>query len=351
MTSPLLSVRGLKTRFLEGGRSARVVDGVSFDIREGETLALVGESGCGKSVTALSILRLVPSPPGEIEGGEVLFRDRDLLRLSAREMRRVRGAEIAMVFQDPMTSLNPVQPVGKQIAEAVRAHHRRSRSDARRRAVELLGRVGIPAPEERARAYPHQLSGGMKQRALIAMALACEPALLIADEPTTALDVTVQMQIIDLLRGLKAASGLSLLLITHDLGVVAELADRVAVMYAGSIVEMGPVESVFDEPRHPYTAGLFASLPRLHVPGRALRVIPGEVPDPFDYPSGCRFRPRCPFEIPACADAPPLLVEAAPGHGSACIRLVDGRLPALSGGAAPAMPGGAAPAWPGGTAP
>jgi peptide/nickel transport system ATP-binding protein/oligopeptide transport system ATP-binding protein len=333
---PLLSVRGLSISFERDGRRARAADGVSFDVAPGETLALVGESGCGKSVTALGILRLIPEPPGRIEGGEVLFRGRDLLRLPAGDLRAVRGREIALVFQDPMTSLNPVFTVGEQIAESVRAHTRASARAARARAVSLLERVGIASPAERARCYPHQLSGGMKQRAMIAMALACEPALLIADEPTTALDVTVQAQIIEVLRKLREETGLAVLLITHDMGVVAELADRVAVMYAGRIVEEAPASGLFDRPLHPYTAGLFASLPRLHAPKEPLHAIPGEVPDLFGYPSGCRFRPRCPLAVEACAAAVPPLADAAPGRRTACIRAEGGRLPPVDFAAVPA---------------
>jgi oligopeptide/dipeptide ABC transporter ATP-binding protein len=333
---PLLSVRGLSIAFERDGRRARAADGVSFDIARGETLALVGESGCGKSVTALGVLGLIPEP-GRIEAGEVLFRGRDLLRLPARDLRAVRGKEIALVFQDPMTSLNPVFTVGMQIGEALRAHGRASGRSARARAVSLLERVGIPSPRERAECYPHQLSGGMKQRVMIAMALACEPALLIADEPTTALDVTVQAQIIDLLRALRQETGLAVLLITHDMGVVAELADRVAVMYAGKIVEEAPAGELFDRPLHPYTTGLFASQPRLHAPKEPLRAIPGEVPDLFGYPAGCRFRPRCPLAIEACSTAMPPLAEAVPGRRTACIRAEGGNLPPVDFAVAPAV--------------
>ena len=324
---PLLSVRNLQTYFYRDGRVARAVDDVSFDIHPGETLTLVGESGCGKSVTALSLLQLVPSPPGEIVGGEVFLGGRDLLRLGATELRRVRGGEMAMIFQDPMASLNPVYTVGKQIAEAVRTHTSASRGSARRRAIELLDRVGIPSPSTRVDAFPHQLSGGMKQRVLIAMALACEPRLLIADEPTTALDVTIQAQVMDLLREVQKSSGMSILLITHDVGVVAELADRVAVMYGGKVMELAPVDAIFEKPSHPYTVGLFEAQPGRHAPGEVLHVIPGEVPDPFSFPSGCRFRVRCPLAVDACTTEVPPLVEVSPGHFSACIRVEDGKLP------------------------
>jgi len=324
---PLLSVRNLKTYFYRDGLVARAVDDVSFDIDAGETLVLVGESGCGKTVTALSLLQLVPSPPGEIVGGEVFLRGRDLLRLGATELRRVRGGEMAMIFQDPMASLNPVYTVGKQIAEAFRAHTSASRGSARRRAIELLDRVGIPSPSTRVDAFPHQLSGGMMQRVLIAMALACEPSVLIADEPTTALDVTIQAQVMDLLREVQKSSGMSILLITHDVGVVAELADRVAVMYGGRVMESAPVDAIFEQPSHPYTVGLFEAQPGRQTPGEALRVIPGEVPDPFSFPSGCRFRERCPLAVDACCTALPPLVEVRPRHFSACIRVEGGKLP------------------------
>lgn len=334
MTAPLLQVRGLKTCFIAGERVARAVDGVSFDLAAGESLALVGESGSGKTATALSILRLIPDPPGRIVGGEVLLAGRDLLRLAPGEMRSVRGGEIAMVFQDPMSSLNPVLSVGRQIEEAVLAHSRVSRRAAWARVVELLGQVGIPDPATRALAYPHQLSGGMRQRVLISMALACHPRLLIADEPTTALDATVQMQVIELLRKLMRDLGMSLLLITHDMGVVAELADRVAVMYAGRIVETGPVGDIFDRPLHPYTAGLFASSPRLHAPKQRLATIPGEVPDLFSLSKGCRFVGRCPIELESCSLQDPLLALHAPGRLSACLRVERGSLPEISPSAA-----------------
>ncbi|HVR76142.1 MAG TPA: ABC transporter ATP-binding protein [Planctomycetota bacterium] len=331
----LLSILDLKTSFHRDGLVARAVDGVSFDVEEGETLALVGESGSGKTVTALSILRLVPCPPGRMDGGRVLYRGRDLLSLPLDELRRVRGGGIGMVFQDPMTSLNPVQRVGRQIQEVVMLHRRLSRRAARRRAVELLERVGIPSPETRADCYPHQLSGGMKQRVAIAMALGGEPALLIADEPTTALDATVQAQVFDLLGRLQAESGLSILLISHDMGVVAELANRVVVFYAGRVVEMGPVEAVFDGPLHPYTEGLFESLPRRGRIGEPLSVIPGEVPDPFHFPAGCRFHPRCSIALGTCAEVDPATRDAGPARTSACLRLENGALPARPGRRAP----------------
>jgi oligopeptide/dipeptide ABC transporter ATP-binding protein len=279
-----------------------VID-VSFGVAAGETLCLVGESGSGKSLTALSIMRLI-QPPGRIAAGRIVFKNRDLLTLSEREMQHVRGAEIGLVFQEPMTALNPVFTIGNQLEETLRIHGRATRADARRKAVELLASVSVPQPDRRIDEYPHQLSGGLRQRALIALALACGPALLIADEPTTALDVTIQAQILDLLRDLQQRLGLALLLITHDLGVVAEMADRVAVMYAGRIVEEAPVEQLFSDPRHPYTRGLMASMPG-GAPGARLNAIPGTVPPLGHLPKGCAFAPRCPDRFEPCASAPP----------------------------------------------
>jgi oligopeptide/dipeptide ABC transporter ATP-binding protein len=317
---PLLEVRDLRTHFETDEGVARAVDGVSFSVQPGRTLGIVGESGCGKSVTALSILRLI-SPPGRIVGGRVLYKGQDLLGLGERAMRAIRGGEIAMVFQEPMTSLNPVFTIGSQIAEAIRLHQRLDRAATRRRVVESLRLVEMPEPERRAASYPHELSGGMRQRAMIAMALACEPSLLIADEPTTALDVTIQAQILDLLRGLRERLGMAMILITHDLGIVAEQADEVAVMYAGRIVEEAPVIEIFERPRHPYTVGL------MHVVGklgggrqRYLDALPGAVPSLLDLPSGCRFRDRCPQAIDDCARIDPPLEEKAPRHRAACIR-------------------------------
>jgi oligopeptide/dipeptide ABC transporter ATP-binding protein len=309
MTSqPLLEVDDLRTVFHTETGVARAVDGVTFAIGEGETLGLVGESGCGKSVTSLSILRLIPEPPGEILAGSVIrFRGRDLLALPRREMRRVRGNEIAMIFQEPMTSLNPVFTVGNQIAEAVRLHRRVSKREAMDRAIEMLRLVGIPAPETRVSDYPHQLSGGQRQRVMIAMALSCDPQLVIADEPTTALDVTIQAQILDLLVELRERLGMALLLITHDLGVVAQVCDRVAVMYAGRIVEQAPVRQIFEDPRHPYTKGLLRAIPQLGKTADRLMTIPGQVPSALDWPAGCRFRSRCPHAWERCLDEPPLL--------------------------------------------
>jgi oligopeptide/dipeptide ABC transporter ATP-binding protein len=299
----LLSIDHLTTVFDTAQGAVPAVDDVSFEIRAGETLGLVGESGSGKSVTALSIMRLV-QPPGRIAGGRLWFKGRDLLTLDERAMRAVRGAEIALIFQEPMTALNPVFRVGDQVAETLLVHGRATRREARARAVELLRAVRIPDAASRVNDYPHQLSGGLRQRVLIAMALACQPSLVIADEPTTALDVTIQAEILDLLREMKSALSLSVLLITHDLGVIAETADRVAVMYAGRIVETGPVRAIFREPAHPYTGGLLASMPG-GTPGRRLRAIEGSVPLLGDLPPGCAFNPRCPDRFDPCTAAPP----------------------------------------------
>jgi oligopeptide/dipeptide ABC transporter ATP-binding protein len=317
--TPVLEVADLHTSFFVEGGEARAVDGVSFTLDAGKVLGLVGESGCGKSVTALSLMRLV-APPGRIVAGRVLLDGRDLLSLPEREMRAVRGAGLGMIFQEPMTSLNPVFTVGWQIAEAVRLHRPVGRRDAWARAVELLTEVGIPEPARRAHDYPHQLSGGMRQRVVIAMAISCEPRVLIADEPTTALDVTIQAEILELLRLLRERRGMALLLITHDLGVVAEQADEVAIMYAGRIVEHAGVVEVFDHPRHPYTQALFRSMPGVSRRHERLATIPGQVPDLLRLPSGCTFRDRCPESIPECAAVPPPLEEKAPGHWAACIR-------------------------------
>jgi oligopeptide/dipeptide ABC transporter ATP-binding protein len=331
--TPLLRVRGLTTSFESGAGgsgSLRAVDRVSFDVPSGTTVAVVGESGCGKSVTALSILRLI-GPPGVIEGGSVELEGRDLLRLSEKEMRAVRGNRISMIFQEPMTSLNPVYTVGWQIVEAVRLHKKASRSEARARAVELLRRVGIGEPETSVDAYPHQLSGGQRQRVMIAMALACEPKLLLADEPTTALDVTIQAQILELLCDLQETMSMSILLITHDLGVVAENAKHVVVMYAGTVVESAPVREIFEAPRHPYTLGLLESIPRVGRAGaprgRRLHTIEGLVPDLRKPRKGCRFVDRCPMRIDRCREEEPELVAVGAGaatqgseHTSRCWR-------------------------------
>ena len=321
--APLLEVDGLKTHFFTRDGVVRAVDGVSFSIQPGETLALVGESGCGKSVTSLSILRLIASPPGRTVAGAIRFNGRDLLGLSERAMRKVRGNEISMVFQEPMTSLNPVLTVGRQVAEALVLHKGMSRSAANARAVEMLHLVNIPAPARRASEDPHQLSGGMRQRVMIAMALACDPKLLIADEPTTALDVTIQAQILDLMRALKEKTGAAIMLITHDLGVVAEMAQRVVVMYAGRKVEEARVDDIFARPRHPYTRGLLNSMPRLGAAKTArarLAEIPGMVPSLREPIAGCAFASRCAHAVERCrAESPPLELRGD-GHTVACWR-------------------------------
>jgi peptide/nickel transport system ATP-binding protein/oligopeptide transport system ATP-binding protein len=317
----LLSVEGLTMAFPNaGGAPAYAIDGVSFSIDRGQVLGLVGESGCGKSMTALCIMRLVPSP-GRITAGRIVFDGADLLTLPEPTMRAVRGARIGMIFQEPMTALNPVLTAGYQIAEALLIHQSISRRRAWQRAVELLSEVGIPEAASRARDYPHQLSGGMRQRVMIAMAIACEPDLLIADEPTTALDVTIQAEILDLLRGLRARRGMGLLLITHDLGVVAEQADRVAIMYAGRIVEEASTPELFAHPQHPYTRALLRSMPVLGAHRDRLETIPGNVPDITRRPSGCSFRDRCPLATAECAVAPPPLEPKRPGHTAACIHV------------------------------
>jgi len=316
----LLDVRNLQTHFSTRGGVVRAVDGVSWDVQEGETVALVGESGCGKSVTALSIMRLVAPPAGRIVGGRVLFKSRDLLALSEEEMRHVRGREIGMVFQEPMTSLNPVLTIGRQLTEGLEIHLGMSQADARKRAEELLGMVGIPDAGRRLRQYPHQFSGGMRQRMMIAMALACNPSLVLADEPTTALDVTIQAQILELMKDLSRRLGVAMLIITHNLGVVARYADRVNVMYAGRIIERGTAQDIYHSPRHPYTLGLLRSVPRLDEPRRSrLAPIEGQPPDLTRLPPGCAFAPRCAFRVERCArEVPPLAPIGAPGHVSAC---------------------------------
>ncbi|HEY7790129.1 MAG TPA: ABC transporter ATP-binding protein [Vicinamibacterales bacterium] len=316
MTGPLLEVAHLRTEFVTGGAPLVAVDDVSFSLAPGETLGLVGESGSGKSVTAFSIMRLV-QPPGRITGGEIRFNGRDLLTLDEEAMRRIRGAEIALIFQEPSSALNPVFTVGDQIGEVLRVHGRATRAQARTRAVELLEAVRMPDPAHRVDDYPHQLSGGQRQRVLIAMALACKPSLVIADEPTTALDVTVQAQIMELLSEMKTQFQLSLLLITHDLGVVAESADRVAIMYAGRIVEEGPVRQIFRSPAHPYTRGLLASIPG-GAPGSRLQAIEGTVPRLDQLPPGCSFAPRCPSRFDLCDTAPPPPYEVGPGQRARC---------------------------------
>ncbi len=320
----VLQVEDLQTHFFTAIGQVRAVDGVSYALKAGETLGVVGESGCGKSVTALSILRLVASPPGRIVGGAVRFQGRNLLQLSDAEMERIRGNEISMIFQEPMTSLNPLYTVGTQIAEAVALHQGLSKKDAWDRAVDMLRRVSIPEPEKRAHAYPHQMSGGMRQRVMIAMALSCNPKVLIADEPTTALDVTIQAQILDLMRELQETTGTAIILITHDMGVVAENADRVVVMYAGRKVEEAPGRDLFDNPGHPYTRGLLGSIPHLDAAARKTRTRPrlaeikGMVPSLFKLPSGCSFAPRCGFATEHCTRVVPPLSEHKPGHFVAC---------------------------------
>lgn len=313
----LLELKELRTYFKTDEGLAKSVDGVSYKILKGKTLGVVGESGCGKSVTAMSILRLIPMPPGQIAGGQILLEGRDLVPISEDEMRKIRGNQIAMIFQEPMTSLNPVYTVGDQIMESIILHQGKTKAEAREMAIGALGLVGIPAPEKRIDEYPHQMSGGMKQRVMIAMALVCRPKLLIADEPSTALDVTIQAQILDLMRRLQKELGMSILLITHDLGVVAEMSDHVAVMYGGKVVEYADVTSLFEHPKHPYTIGLFNSLPSLGPRKDRLDTIPGMVPKPQDFPSGCRFRNRCPLAEKLCETEPPLK-ELSPGHTVAC---------------------------------
>jgi oligopeptide transport system ATP-binding protein len=319
---PLLKIRDLQTRFYTDDGVVHAVNGVSYDMEAGETLGVVGESGCGKSVHALSIMRLIPDPPGKIESGEIIFDGRDLLKLSESEIRHVRGKDIAMVFQDPMSSLNPVFTVGYQIVEALMVHQNISKQDARDRAGELLTLVGIPAASKRLDDYPHQFSGGMRQRAMIAMALSCEPKLLIADEPTTALDVTIQAQIVDLVNRLQDNLGMAIMWITHDLGVVAELADKINVMYAGRIIERGLVEDIYKNPRHPYTMGLLGSLPRLdEAPGTKLVAIPGLPPDLVALPPGCPFAARCDYRRDRCLEELQVLEAAEKqDHLVACWR-------------------------------
>ncbi len=318
---PILSIEGLKTHFFTDAGQLPSVDGVSYQIFPGETLGVVGESGSGKSVTAMSILQLIPQPPGKIVGGKINFKGQDLTKFDEPQMRKIRGNEISVIFQEPMTSLNPVYTVGDQITEAITLHQDLEYPEARALAIDMLDKVGIPSPNERIDEYPHQMSGGMKQRVMIAMALACKPQLLIADEPTTALDVTIQAQILDLLSDLQEEIGMSILFITHDLAVVAEVCDHVAVMYAGKIVEYADVVTLFEKPAHPYTIGLFSSLPSIESKpvdsGDRLTVIPGMVPRPQDFPTGCRFRTRCPYATEKCTEEPPT-VELAPGHTAAC---------------------------------
>ncbi len=314
----MLSVQDLKVYFQIDGRLSRAVDGVSYEVPKGKTVCLVGESGCGKTVSALTILRIIPQPPGKIMGGKVLFNRQNLLDLDEEEMQKIRGNHIAMVFQEPMTSLNPVFTIGDQIQEAITVHERVDEREINQRCIQLLKDVGIPLPEEHLKDYPHQLSGGQKQRAMIAMALACNPDLVIADEPTTALDVTIQAQILNLFEELKQKRQMSLLYITHDLGVVANIADYIYIMYAGIIAEQGETKEIFHNPRHPYTQGLLASLPSRAKRGTTLHSIPGTVPDPAYKPSGCPFHPRCNFAIQACQSQFPMMCDYGKGHLSRC---------------------------------
>ena len=319
MKNPLLEVRSLSTHFFTEEGVVRAVENVSFEIYPGEILGLVGESGCGKSVTGLSLLKLIPIPPGRIVNGDILFDGRSLLNLEEKEMEKVRGNDIAMIFQEPMTSLNPVFTIGDQIMEAIILHQRLGKTEARKRAIDMLDRVKISSPEKRVDSYPHQLSGGMRQRAMIAMALSCQPKLLIADEPTTALDVTIQAQVLQLLKEIQSEMGMSVMLITHDLGVVSEIADRVAVMYAGRIFEYGPIEAIFGEMRNPYTRGLMHSIPQLTERKGRLNTIPGQVPDPMNLPVGCKFHPRCYMMIEDCKKGEPIF-QVDEDHFSRCIR-------------------------------
>ena len=313
----LLEVRGLRTHFHTDRGLFRAVDGIDFSVDRGRTVGLVGESGCGKSVTSLSVMGLVASP-GVVEADAIRFDGRDVLGLSADERRKLRGGKMSMIFQEPMTSLNPVHTIGQQIVEAILAHTTMSPAAARKRAIEMLDLVRIPSAAQRVDDYPHRLSGGMRQRVMIAMALSCEPTLLIADEPTTALDVTIQAQILDLLQDLQKRLGMAILIITHDLGVIAEIADEVVVMYAGKIVESAPVDALFADPQHPYTIGLLGSIPRIEIDRARLSTIEGTVPSPNNQPKGCRFAPRCPFADPRCHLEPPPLRDIGPAHKVAC---------------------------------
>ena len=320
----LLEVKDLKTHFFTMDGVVKAVDGVSYDLEEGETLGLVGESGCGKSVSALSVMRLIPNPPGEIISGEILLDGEDILKVDMEDMRNIRGAKISMVFQEPMTSLNPVLTVERQLTETLQLHMGMSKEESQREGVNLLSRVGIPDPESRIKQYPHQFSGGLRQRGMIAMALSCNPRLIIADEPTTALDVTIQAQILDLMKSLTTEFGVALIVITHNLGVVARYADRVNIMYAGKVIERGNAREIYANPRHPYTVGLLRSVPRLDLPRRAkLDPIEGQPPDLIHLPGGCSFAPRCKWAVDKCKTDIPELTEAGEGHLSACWRAED----------------------------
>lgn len=314
----LIDVNDLTTYFHTEEGVVKAVDGVSFEIYPSETLGIVGESGCGKSVTCLSIMRLIESPPGKIEKGEIIFDGNDLTKFSQAQMRKIRGNDISMIFQEPMTSLNPVYTVGDQIMEAILIHKDVNKKEARQQSINMLTKVGIPLPEQRVDEYPHQLSGGMRQRVMIAMALSCDPKLLIADEPTTALDVTIQAQILELMKGLKDQFGMAIMLITHDLGVIAEVSDRVAVMYAGKIVEYADVETLYGNPKHPYTWGLMHSIPHIEKDLDRLEAIPGNVPNPLNFPTGCKYNTRCPFATDKCREDEPEIEEIEEGHYVSC---------------------------------
>ncbi len=324
MGEPLLEIRNLKTCFYTEDGVVPAIENVSFSLDKGETIGIVGESGSGKSVTALSVMRLIPNPPGRIECGEIIFEGENLLEKRMDQMRGIRGNDIAMIFQEPMTSLNPVLTVGDQIMEAIVLHQKLSKQDAKAKAVHMLRLVGIPSPERRVNDYPHQMSGGMRQRVMIAMALSCNPKLLIADEPTTALDVTVQAQILELMMALKDDLGTSVMLITHDLGVIAETADKVVVMYAGNVVEKAGVRELFREPAHPYTMGLLGSIPKLNEDSKRLQSIEGVVPSPFNMPKGCRFSPRCGHAMDICREREPVFAKIADGHHVSCWKYAAG---------------------------
>ena len=325
MANDLVVVNDLKTYFYTEDGVVKAVDGVSFRIKKGETVGIVGESGCGKSITSMSLMRLVPNPPGKIVGGEIIIDGKKILELSENEMREIRGNDISVIFQEPMTSLNPVFTIGYQICEAIMLHQGLNEHDAKKKAIEMLELVGIPRADEIVDAYPHELSGGMRQRAMIAMAISCKPKLLIADEPTTALDVTIQAQILDLMRDLKSKIGSSIMLITHDLGVVAEMCDYVVVMYAGKVVEEANVIELFKNPKHPYTVGLLESKPILNQDKERLDSIPGQVPNPLHLPKGCYFYPRCKHGMEICKTKQPPLREVAPGHKAACWLYEEGK--------------------------
>ncbi|MEW6228521.1 MAG: ABC transporter ATP-binding protein [Bacillota bacterium] len=323
MGEALLEVRDLKTYFYTEDGVVPAVDGVSFSVGKGETIGIVGESGCGKSVTSLSIMRLIPNPPGKIIEGDIIFEGENILEKSEAEMRHIRGNEISMIFQEPMTSLNPVFTIGDQVMEAIMLHQKVGKREARKKTIEMLKLVGIPSAERRVDEYPHQMSGGMRQRVMIAMALSCNPRLLIADEPTTALDVTIQAQILDLMIKLKQDLGTAIMLITHDLGVIAETVNNVVVMYAGKIVESADVVSIFKRPEHPYTLGLLGSIPKVNEDRERLQVIEGVVPNPFNMPGGCRFHPRCSFVRDICKEEEPGLVDVEDGHQVRCWKFLD----------------------------